>query len=141
MIFYRFIKRHNLGKYIIHFHCLKHTFLNMLFETNENPKAIQQLLGHRDIKTTITVYNSVDNEYIRNTTDKLNEKIKGIEMHLYNQKKYEDFENGKNDLISRMTDEDYNETIMQLLEERKEIKLKKRRYVYVKIYTKIYNYF
>jgi len=32
----------------------------MLFEMNENPKVIQQLLGHRDVKTIITVYNSVN---------------------------------------------------------------------------------
>ena len=48
----------------------------MLFEMNENPKVIQQLFGHRDVKTTITVYNSVDNEYIRQTTEKFNEKVK-----------------------------------------------------------------
>ena len=48
----------------------------MLFEMNENPKVIQQLLGHRDVKTTITVYNSVDSEYIRQTTDKFNERVK-----------------------------------------------------------------
>ena len=117
MIFDRFIKRHNLGKYNIHFH--------MLFEMNENPKAIQQLLGHRDVKTTITVYNSVDNEYIRNTTDKLNEKIKEVEMYLDDQKRHEDLENRKNDLISRMTDEEYDDLLMQLLEERKERKRKK----------------
>ena len=125
MIFDRFIKRHNLGKYNIHFHGLRHTFSNMLFEMNENPKAIQQLLGHRDVKTTITVYNSVDNEYIRNTTDKLNEKIKEVEMYLDDQKRHEDLENRKNDLISRMTDEEYDDLLMQLLEERKERKHKK----------------
>ena len=125
MIFDRFIKRHNLGKYNIHFHGLRHTFSNMLFEMNENPKAIQQLLGHRDVKTTITVYNSVDNEYIRNTTDKLNEKIKEVEMYLDDQKRHEDLENRKNDLISRMTDEEYDDLLMQLLEERKERKRKK----------------
>ena len=48
----------------------------MLFEMNENPKVIQQLLGHRDVKTTITVYNSVDSEYIRQTTDKFNKRVK-----------------------------------------------------------------
>lgn len=125
MIFDIFIKRHKLGKYNIHFHGLRHTFSNMLFEMNENPKAIQQLLGHRDVKTTITVYNSVDNEYIRNTTDKLNEKIKEVEMYLDDQKRHEDLENRKNDLISRMTDEEYDDLLMQLLEERKERKRKK----------------
>ena len=125
MIFDRFIKRHNLGKYNIHFHGLRHTFSNMHFEMNENPKAIQQLLGHRDVKATITVYNPVDNEYIRNTTDKLNEKIKEVEMYLDDQKRHEDLENRKNDLISRMTDEEYGDLLMQLLEERKERKRKK----------------
>lgn len=43
-------KRHKLTNYNIHFHVLRHTFSNMLFEMNENPKVIQQLLGHRDVK-------------------------------------------------------------------------------------------
>ena len=92
---------------------------------NENPKVIQQLLGHRDVKTTITVYNSVDSEYIRNTTEKLNEKIKEVQMYLDDQKRKEDIENRKEDLISRMTDEEYDDLLMQLLEERKERKRKK----------------
>ena len=75
MVFDRFKRRHNLDKYNIHFHGLRHTFLNMLFEMNENPKVIQQLLGHRDVKTTITVYNSVDSDYVREATDRLNTKI------------------------------------------------------------------
>ena len=124
-IFDRFKKRNGLNKFNIHFHGLRHTFSNMLFEMNENPKVIQQLLGHRDVKTTITVYNSVDNEYIRNTTDKLNEKIKEVEMYLDDQKRHEDLENRKNDLISRMTDDEYDDLLMQLLEERKERKRKK----------------
>ncbi len=125
MIFDRFIRRHNLNKYNIHFHGLRHTFSNMLFEMNENPKVIQQLLGHRDVKTTITVYNSVDSEYIRNTTEKLNEKIKEVQMYLDDQKRKEDIESRKEDLISRMTDEEYDDLLMQLLEERKERKRKK----------------
>ena len=71
----------------------------MLFEINENPKVTQQLLGHRDVKTTITVYNSVDSEYIRNTTEKLNEKIKEVQMYLDDQKRKEDIEIRKEDLI------------------------------------------
>ena len=89
MIFDRFIRRHNLNKYNIHFQGLRHTFSNMLFEMNENPKVIQQLLGHRDVKTTITVYNSIDSEYIRQTTDKFNERVKEDQM-LLNDKKREE---------------------------------------------------
>ena len=47
----------------------------MHFEMNENSKVIQQLLGHRDVKTTITVYNSVNSDYVREATDRLNTKI------------------------------------------------------------------
>ena len=74
-IFDRLKKRNGLNKFNIHFHGLRHTFSNMLFEMNENPKVIQQLLGHRDVKTTITVYNSVNSDYVRETTDRLNTKI------------------------------------------------------------------
>ena len=85
-IFDRFKRRNGLNKFNIYFHGLRHTFSNMLFELNENPKVIQQLLGHRDVKTTITVYNSVNSDYVREATDRLNTKIqeqqkeKAIEM-------------------------------------------------------------
>ena len=126
MIFDRFIKRHNLGKYNIHFHGLRHTFSNMLFEMNENPKAIQQLLGHRDVKTTITIYNSVDNEYIRNTTEKLNEKIKHEKLYEDEKRRQEEIKTKKNDLLSNMTDEEYDDLLEQLLEERKLRKKKEK---------------
>ena len=50
-------RRHQLTKCNIHFRGLRHTFSNMLFEMNENPKVIQQLLGHRDVKTTVYTKN------------------------------------------------------------------------------------
>lgn len=56
-IFDRFKRRNALDKYNIHFQGLRHTFSNMLFEMNENPKVIQQLLGHRDVKTTVHTKN------------------------------------------------------------------------------------
>ncbi len=93
MVFDRFKRRHDLDKYNIHFHGLRHTFSNMLFELNENPKVIQQLLGHRDVKTTITVYNSVNSNYVREATDRLNtkfqEKQKEKETEIENQKEPE----------------------------------------------------
>ena len=70
-IFDRFRKRNDLKKFGVAFNGLRHTFSNILFENKENPKAVQQLLGHRDVKTTIMVYNSVDDEYLRNTSDRL----------------------------------------------------------------------
>ena len=73
------------------------------------------------------MYNSVDSEYIRNTTEKLNEKNKEVQMYLDDQKRKEDIESRKENLISRMTDEEYDDLLMQLFEERKERKRKKEK--------------
>jgi len=71
-IFDRFAKKHGFyGQ--IHLHTLRHTYSNILFEANENPKVIQALLGHKSVKTTLMVYNSVDKSYFKQATDKLNE--------------------------------------------------------------------
>lgn len=72
------------------------------------------------------MYNSVDSEYIRNTTEKLNEKIKEVQMYLDDQKRKQDIESRKEDLISRMTDEEYDDLLEQLLEERKSRKKKEK---------------
>ncbi len=115
-------KRHKLTNYNIHFHGLRHTFSNMLFEINENPKVIQQLLGHRDVKTTITVYNSVDSEYIRQTTDKFNERVKEDQMLLNDKKREEILEQRKDEFVADMDDDEFDEILTKLLEERKERK-------------------
>ena len=111
VIFDRFKRRNGLNKYHIHFHGLRHTFSNMLFEMNENPKVIQQLLGHRDVKTTITVYNSVNSEYVREATDRLNTKIQ----------EYEQERETKQGIDDDLSDEEIERQIHELerLQERK----------------------
>ena len=104
-----------------------YTFSNMLFEMNENPKVIQQLLGHRDVKTTITVYNSVDNEYIRQTTEKFNEKVKENQLILEQKKREEVLEERKDKFIKDMSDDEFDDMLQQLMEERKERKRKREK--------------
>lgn len=70
-MFARFLEKHNLADKGIHFHTLRHTFSNMLFEANENPKVVQMLMGHKDVKTTM-IYNSVDKRQLKNAKDILN---------------------------------------------------------------------
>ena len=94
----------------------------MFFEMNENPKVIQQLLSHRDVKTTITVCNSVDSEYIRQTTDKFNERVKEDQMLLNDQKREEILEQRKDEFVADMDDDEFDEILTKLLEERKERK-------------------
>ena len=81
-IFYRFLEKYGLDKYNIHFHTLRHTFSNMLFEADQNPKVIQALLGHKSVKTTITTYNSVDKSYFQKATDVINKNFKVEESKL-----------------------------------------------------------
>lgn len=52
-MFMRLMSSSGLDKYNIHFHSIRHTYSSMLFEAHENPKIIQQLLGHKDVTTTI----------------------------------------------------------------------------------------
>ena len=60
----------------IHFHTLRHTYSNMLFEMNENPKIIQALLGYKFVKATIMNYNSVDQVYFDKTRNLIKEQFK-----------------------------------------------------------------
>ena len=56
-IFNRFLSKYKLDNLGIHFHTLRHTYSNMLFEADQNPKVIQALLGHKSVKTTVHTNN------------------------------------------------------------------------------------
>lgn len=110
-IFQRFLKKHNLEKYNIHFHGLRHTYSNMLFEADQNPKVIQLLLGHKDVKTTISTYNSVDKSYFDKATNVLNEQFK---------------ESKTEKIVEQIEDDDIDE-LLELLQKKKEEQRRKRK--------------
>lgn len=120
-------KRHKLTNYNIHFHGLRHTFSNMLFEMNENPKVIQQLLGHKDVKTTITVYNNVNSDYVKESTNRLNDRLNENEIlrKQNNQNKEEQEEKKSN--LGNLSDEDFDLMLEEMLKERKERKRKREK--------------
>ena len=109
-IFYRFLKKYGLDKYGIHFHTLRHTYSNMLFGADQNPKVIQALLGHKSVETTITIYNSVDKSYFQKATDVINNQ--------YNTSKNTD----KNNDFKQELDEDELEEYLQWKKEREKQK-------------------
>ena len=111
-IFYTFLKSHNLQKYHIHFHTLRHTFSNTLFEADQNPKVIQSLLGHKDVKTTITTYNSVDKSYFNKATDVFNEQYKTEQQE---------------DKYDSLDDDELDWELEQLLKEKEERERRKRK--------------
>ncbi len=75
-IFDRFCKQNGFDKLGLHIHGLRQTYSNMLFEKSVNPKVIQGLLGHKDVKTTIMNYNSVDKSYFDRISNLINEQFK-----------------------------------------------------------------
>ena len=111
-IFYRFLEKHELDNMGIHFHTLRHTYSNMLFEADQNPKVIQALLGHKSVKTTITTYNSVDKSYFQKATDVLN-----------NNFKVED-ERAK---IEEMEDDELDKELERLMREKEERRRKRNK--------------
>ena len=120
-IFDRFKKRNDLNKYNITFHKLRHTFSNMLFEMYINPKVIQELLGHGDVATTIKIYNSVMKSNSDNAIDKLNKKVCN---EIFVKDKECNMGTANQNLIKNITDEEMNDLLVQLLEERNERILK-----------------
>lgn len=53
------------------FHDLRHTVASLLINANENPKVVQQLLGHSNIGTTLDIYAHVMRETIDQSVDNL----------------------------------------------------------------------
>lgn len=56
---------------LITFHDLRHTYATRLFELGENPKTVQELLGHSTISITLNIYTHVMDETKQNTVNKL----------------------------------------------------------------------
>ena len=130
-ILYTFLNSNNLNNYHIHFHTLRHTYSNTLFEAKQNPKVIQSLLGHKSVKTTITTYNSVDKSYFDKATDVFNTKYKQEEkIELNDEVKNNVLDNNKlaNDELdsNELADDELDKQLKLLLKEKEE-RLKKLR--------------
>lgn len=74
-----------------------------------------------------TVYNSVDSEYIRQTTDKFNERVKEDQMLLNDKKREEILEQRKDEFVADMDDDEFDDVLTKLLEEPKARKKKREK--------------
>lgn len=59
-------------------HDLRHTYATLLLEAGENPRIVQELLGHEDVSTTLNIYSHVDHAPKINAVSKLG-KYLGVE--------------------------------------------------------------
>lgn len=55
--YYAFLEKYGITK--VRFHDLRHSFASLLLEAGESPKAIQELLGHSTITTTMDIYSHI----------------------------------------------------------------------------------
>lgn len=61
-------------------HSLRHTFTTRLVESGVNIKVVQDVLGHKDIATTLDIYTDVTRELAKREFDDLESKIKKNQM-------------------------------------------------------------
>ena len=97
----------------------------MLFEMNENPKVIQNLLGHKDVKTTISTYNSVDKSYFEKATNVPNEQFKELDNKKIVNEQFKELDNKK--IVENIKDDDIDK-IIEMLQERKQQELQEQEY-------------
>ncbi len=76
--FARFLNENCLSEYGITFHRFRHTFATMMMENCVNPRVVQEMLGHRDIETTLGVYTSVSVSAMEKASKLLSNKISEI---------------------------------------------------------------
>lgn len=68
--FHAFLKNNEIGRF--NFHMLRHTFATRCIERDVEFKALSEILGHADIKTTLDTYVHLTIEGKRNQLEKLN---------------------------------------------------------------------
>lgn len=69
----------------VHTHMLRGTFATRCAEAKIAPIVLKQILGHKDIETTMKYYIDVDTEFIQSETDNaiqylVDKKIFGVEL-------------------------------------------------------------
>ncbi len=73
-----FLKNENPETLLPHFSChsLRHTFTTRMCEAGVNVKVIQDILGHKDISTTLNIYADVTKELKKETFAGFEEQFK-----------------------------------------------------------------
>jgi integrase len=61
-VYRRFLTKHSLDGRCLNLHSYRHNLATMLLEQGVNPRIVQKLLGHKEIKTTLDIYSHVMEE-------------------------------------------------------------------------------
>ncbi len=67
-----FLHRHELDEFHLNLHRYRHTYASMLLEQDVKPNVVKNLLGHKDIRTTLGIYTHVVPEVYEGVADVMN---------------------------------------------------------------------
>lgn len=74
------IRKINLASANVNTHMLRHTYATRCIEAGMSSVALQKILGHADIKTTLSIYTSVFNRFKEDEIKKLTEYLESKEI-------------------------------------------------------------
>lgn len=74
------IREINLNSANVNTHMLRHTYATRCIEAGMSSVALQKILGHADIKTTLSIYTSVFNRFKEDEIKKLTEYLESKEI-------------------------------------------------------------
>jgi len=77
-LFTRFVERHHLEECKLKPHSLRHTCATMMLEAGVNPRVVQEILGHRDVETTLGTYSHVLQEVFDGAAASLDDVYAGL---------------------------------------------------------------
>lgn len=116
--FQKFLKRHNIRQFS--WHSLRHTFATMLMETGINPKIVQGLMGHSNVKTTLMIYNNINDDYVKSAIINFNNRInENFDLSIIRNKRIkEDKPKEESRIFKNYSDEEIEMLFKSILEEK-----------------------